>query len=524
MKRRDFLTFKSNDVNLLNIQNDLSDKKTEPLTKKEAMHLFGRISFGNDLNVIQQIAGKTPDEAIDLLLGKKDDSIVDGYKSISWLDTQEEDPLDGLPLDIRFEIEGILKSRFRELKDWWLQQMFIEDGSFHEKLTLFLSTIWCIEFTYDQQYLLPPALLYRNNKKLRENRIGNYKTIAKEMTLDGAMLLYQSLNYSTAKAPNENFMRELLELFTMGIGNYTEGDIREGSKVLTGWRIAAYKYQPAPNEAFNVYFSRNDHHKGAKRVFNVDFPAIDDADNYEEKVKENEVYRLIDVIFQERGTAIAKFICEKIFRFFVYSSPADVDNEIIAQMADTFIKNDFELLPVYKQLFSSRFFYSSAVVGSQIKTPQEFIIGLQKMFAKEFKSGNAKKSREACEALEMELYDPPNVGSWAAYRSWISTTTYPNRYKYAKEYLTIFSDKEILDFGKKFSNYQDANLLLNDFIDYFFPIALSTERKERYKTVMLNEIPENEWANSYSSSSSKVVAGLRNLFNEIVLSPDFNLC
>ena len=199
MKRRDFLTFKSNTDKIQEIQKDLSDKKTEALSKKEAMHLFGRISFGNDLNIIQQITGKTPDEAIDFLLGKKDDAIVDGYKSLNWLDTQEEDPLDGLPLDIRFEIEGILKSRFRELKDWWLQQMYLENAPFHEKLTLFLSTIWCIEFTYDTQYLLPPPLLYRNNNKLRENRIGNYKTIAKEMTLDGAMLLYQSLNYSQQK-------------------------------------------------------------------------------------------------------------------------------------------------------------------------------------------------------------------------------------------------------------------------------------------------------------------------------------
>ena len=215
---------------------------------------------------------------------------------------------------------------------------------------------------------------------------------------------------------------------------------------------------------------------------------------------------------------------QKLATQFTNFSFWDVDNEIIEQMADTFIKNEFELLPVYKQLFTSKFFYSEAVVGAQIKTPQEFIIGIQKMFGKEFKSGNTKKSREACEALEMELYDPPNVGSWAAYRSWISTTTYPNRYKYAKEYLSLFSDKEILDYGKKFSNYQDANQLLNDFIDYFFPKALSNERKERYKAVMLNEIPENEWANSYNSSSTKVVAGLRNLFDEIVLSPDFNLC
>ncbi len=524
MKRRDFLTFKSNSENLLNTQFDLSDKKSEPLTKKEAMHLFGRISFGNDINVINQITGKTPDEALLFLLGKKDDAIVDGYKSISWLDTQEEDPLDGLPLDIRFEIEGKLSARFRELKDWWLQQMYVENAPFQEKLTLFLSTVWCVEFTYDTLYLMPPPLLYRNNAKLRQHRIGNYKTIAKEMTLDGAMLLYQSLNYSTAKAPNENYMRELLELFTMGIGNYTEGDIREGAKVLTGWRIAAYKYQPAPNDPFNVYFSRNDHHKGAKRVFNVNFPAIDDTDNYEEKVKENEVYRLIDVIFQEKSKEIAKFICEKIYKFFVYSSPADVDYDLIAQMADTFIKNDFELLPVYQQLFTSKFFYSEAVVGAQIKTPPEFIIGIQKMFGKEYKVGSTKKSREASENLEMELFDPPNVGSWSGYHSWISTTTYPNRYKYAKDYLSIFTDKEILDFGKKFSNYQDANVLLSDLLTYFFPITLSTERIERYKNVMLNEIPETEWANSYNSSSAKVVAGLRNLFNEIVLSPDFNLC
>ncbi len=524
MKRREFLTGKL-DVDFPEITNfDLADKKTDVLTKSEALHLIRRVSFGADLNVVNQIIGKTPEEAIEILLGNQSDQIADAYKSLTWLDMQEEDPLDGLPLDIRGEIEGKLTSRYRELKDWWLSTMYSELLPYQEKMTLILSTIWCVEFTYDTLYLNPPALLYRNNRTLRQHRIGNYKQIAKEMTLDGAMLLYQSLNYSTANAPNENYMRELLELFTMGIGNYSEADIREGAKILTGWRIAAYKYKPAPNEAFNVYFSRNDHHKGAKRVFNIDFPAIDDTDNYEEKVKENEVYKLIDVIFEQKSNEIAKFICEKIYKFFVYSSPADVDYDIINQMAETFVQNDFELLPVYKLLFTSKYFYSQEIIGAQIKTPPEFLIGMQKMLGKEYKIVNYKKSREAADSMDMELFDPPNVGSWIGYRTWISTTTYPNRVKYAKDYLSEFSEKELLDFGKKFNNYMNANSLINEIIEYFLPIAIDTSRINRYKTIMLNDIPENDWGNSYNSSSSKVATGLRNLLVEIILSPDFNLC
>ncbi|MER3329840.1 MAG: DUF1800 family protein, partial [Candidatus Kapaibacterium sp.] len=128
-----------------------------------------------------------------------------------------------------------------------------------ERLTLFWHTHWCIEFSYDTQGYIPPPLIYRSNQSIRKHRLGNFKKFVEEMTLDGAYLLYQSLNLSSGKNPNENYARELMELFTMGIGNYSEGDIREAARALTGWRVSAHRQDPKPFEFFDTYFSPKDH-------------------------------------------------------------------------------------------------------------------------------------------------------------------------------------------------------------------------------------------------------------------------
>ncbi len=268
----------------------------EKLNLRQANHLLRRIGFHPTITELKQIIGKTPKEAIDLILAN-DNSLPEPTNSMkTWLDKLEEDPLDNLPIDIRFEIEGRLKSRYAEFINWWLDVMKKDSFPYKEKFTLFLATIWNIEFTYDTLALIPPPLLYRNNQRLRRLRFASYKQIAEEITLDGSMLLYQSLFYSTKRGPNENYMRELLELFTMGIAdletgkaNYTEGDIREGSRALTGWRTVAYLGQEgAPaNRPFETFFAAQHHDTTGKKIFQYgEILPISNEDNNEDLVKE----------------------------------------------------------------------------------------------------------------------------------------------------------------------------------------------------------------------------------------------
>jgi len=512
----------------------LEEYKT-PLDRSTAMHFLRRITFHPTPEQLSSIIGKTAAEAFDILVGDSSESLPEATSSMkSWLNKLEEDPLSNLPNDIRFEIEGRHKSHYGEFIDWWLDLMKNDNFPASEKFTLFLSSIWSVEFTYDTLSLIPPPLLFRNNQTLRKNRIGSYKDIAKEITLDGSMLMYQSLFYSGKGSPNENFMRELMELFTMGIGdlqtgksNYTEGDIREGARALTGWRTVAYLGQDgAPaNRPFETFFMKNQHDTESKKLFQFgEISPINDDDNTEYLVKDKEVNGLIDILFTYKGESITRFICDKIIRFFVYSNPAASDLEIINELANLMLANDFELKPVYKKLFTSQLFFNEDFRASQIKTPPEYVIGLERMFDIDFDVLSGGYSRNAISKLEQVLYDPPNVSGWKGYPSWISTTTFPLRIEYSKELIDKLTDSQIIKFVKKFDNYSNPDLLNFDLISYLLPKSISSDRSTELFNILLNEISIAGWADAVNSSDNRAIQGIRNYLKRIILSPDFQLC
>lgn len=491
------------------------------LTRAHALHLLRRLCFAPTLAQVDAIADKTPSQALDLLFGTTTDSTATPSATLNqWLATPEFNPLDQIT-DIRFEIEGRLKTRYREFIDWWLDLMRTESMPIGEKLTLFLSTIWCIEFTYDTEALMPPPLLYKNNQTLRKNRLAKYSDLASDITLDGAMLLYQSLYYSSKAKPNENYMRELMELFTMGIGNYTEGDIREGARVLTGWRTAAYFGEPYPNGYFETYFVPAEHDTGSKTLFGSRTIAARTEDaNTEFQVKEQEVNGLMNILFTERADAIALFVAEKAYKYFVYSSPGDTDAEIISELASVLKSNSFSLQAMYRALFQSEYFYDDKYIGGQIKTPPEYIVGLERSLGKDFNSIGSS-TRGLVSDLEQELYDPPNVGSWFGYRNWISTKTYPDRIAAAKD---LIAQTNAVNFAKQFANYSDADSLLGSIIEFLLPREQRDDVKLSLKQTMLNGISTANWASEITSASAAAEQGLKNLLIEIVKLPDFQLC
>lgn len=516
------------------IQSADLNEYTGKLSKKEALHFLRRLTFHPSPEQVEEIVGKTPAEAFDIVVGNGSEPLPEPTASMkSWIDKLEENPLDDLPLDIRFQIEGIQRKNYGEFIDWWIKLMKSTKFPDIEKFTLFLSTIWTIEFTYDTEALIPVPLLYRNNNTLRQLRFSSYKSIASAMTLDGAMLLYQSLFYSSNKAPNENYARELLELFTMGIGdletgksNYTEADIREISKAFTGWRTVAYLGQEgAPaNKPFETFFIAKLHDKGSKKIFQFGkIDPITDEENTEDLVKQREIDGLIEILFNERGISIARFIADKIVRFYCYSSPYS-NIELINQLAQYFVDNDYNLYKLYKKLFTSNYFFSKELIGCQIKTPPEFLIGLQRMFGVDMDSFQQGKTRRYMNSLEQVLYDPPNVGSWKGYRTWINTTTYPLRVKYAKEYIDMLKDTDLFRFIKKFPDYANLNLLINSLIAFLLPVEIPQNRIDEYKNILLNGLSESEWSSLVNNNDPKIANGLRNLLSRIFSSPDFQLC
>lgn len=513
MQRRNFLTFNFANENKTPA---INEEKQTSLSKKEAYHLLRRLGFAPNLEEVKSIEGKTPAEALAIILPNNSQTAEPNSNLEKWIDTPDVDPLKEGTVELRFQAEARLKARYREFNDWWLDLMRMENGELKEKLTMFWSTVWTIEFTYDTLSLIPPPLIYRNNQTLRKNRLADYKTIAQDVTLDGAMLLYQSLNYSTKDAPNENFMRELLELFTMGVGNYSEGDIREGSRALTGWRTAAYAQEPHPNGYHETYFDRDNHDTEAKSVMNVAIPAIDDASNNEFQVKEKEVKGLLNILFDKRGEQIGKFIAEKMYKYFVYSNPGEVDSTFINQLASDFVSNDYSTFEMIKSICSNSLFYDDDIIGCQLKTPPEYIVGLERLLEIDY-----QQAREAVFELEQVLYDPPNVGSWAGYRTWISTKTFPLRIKHGIAMLEQKTPMQIIELAKKFENNSDPDLFLRDLLMHWLPVEVSQNRQSEYMTIMLNGKTKSEWAEAVYYGTA--AHGIINLLKEIIKSPDFQL-
>ncbi|TNE35372.1 DUF1800 domain-containing protein [bacterium] len=501
------------------------------LTDDKAKHLLRRITFGPTPNEIRQIKDRPITEVVDELLGdgldylpENENRLPDGRKTLNWIDTVEEDP-SKVFVTIKGSIEAKHIARYNQLISWWLDLMKNDlitqsNKTVTERLTFFWHTHWTIEFTYDTESYIPPPILYRNNQKIRKYRLGNFKDFVLEMTLDGAYLLYQGLNLSSGKAPNENFAREMMELFTMGIGNYSEGDIREASKVLTGWRVSAHRQDPKPFEFFDTYFSPKDHDLESKQIMGETIAARPEEDNTMDKVREEEVKGLIDIYFRRRPDAIAKFICTKIYSHFVYSNPSKYDMQFIDELASEFISNDFELLPVFKKLFKSKHFYQKAGFGVQIKQPTELICGLEKLLKVNYANAN-----NAIVDMEQILYDPPNVSGWDGYRSWISTKTYPRRVNHLKGLLSNRTNAEWLQFLSEFDSPDNFEIVFKELIEYSLPQEATDERllvlKNRIENI--SNVNTQNWSQLYTSGSGDIGKFLNTLYQELIKVPDIHL-
>ena len=493
------------------------DKYPNVFTSKEAYHLLRRVSFGPTPEAVNQLIGMTVDQAVPLVLGSNAGTAPTGP---SWVDTLEDDPLTVGNQILRSDIEGRLQSRYVDLGNWWVELMRADTAPYAEKLTHFLTDVWCVDFSYDTEAYIPPGLLYRNNQKLRADRLARYQQIMTDMTFDGAFLLFQSLFFSTKEKPNENYMREFMELFSMGIGNYSEGDIKEGARSLTGWRANVYLGTPAPNGVFATYFDPTEHDIGAKTFMLTQIPAIDQTSNTEFQ-GQSEVQTLINILFKNHESDIGKFVCNKIYRYFVYSNPGNDDSSVISDMTQVFIDAYDTLGPVYQSLFSSVHFYDDSNIGVQIKTPPEFIIGLERQLG--IKYANA---RQAIFDLGQDLYQPPNVGGWKGYRTWISTATFPQRVYYARDMLSQANtpDATLISLAKKFANYTDPTSLVQSLEEYFFPLP-GPDRLQRYLQTLLTAASAQaaDWAGLINSGDARAALGIRSLILTFILAPDFQL-
>ncbi|MCX6974708.1 MAG: DUF1800 family protein, partial [Verrucomicrobia bacterium] len=303
-------------------------------TSEMAAHLLNRAGFGGSSVEIKRLHSLGHVVAVDRLLSAGEDLDLERRESKK-LDPQEQ-------MQRKKMFKAAEREQIDALRFWWLQRMRSTPNPVREKAALF----WHGHWATSQMKVKAPYLIWQQNETLRAHALGNFTPFAKEITRDAAMIRYLDLNTSTARSPNENFARELMELFTLGEGNYTEMDIREAARAFAGYRTnsATGKFQLAGKLADT----------GNKKFFSRSGPLKGDD--------------VVDELTSQ--PRCAEFIAGKIWNFYAGDTPSPA---LLAALAGYYRTEKLNTGSLLKKIFLSREFYSDQVVRRQIKSPVQWL-------------------------------------------------------------------------------------------------------------------------------------------------------
>ncbi len=373
-----------------------------------ARHLLNRAGFGAPLALAQQLATMTPDAAVDYLVNYE--GVDFNFPEPDFLvaaKTGKERQIErkGLNDEERRELQQKWQREERqavqELRNWWLQRMRTTPRPLEEKMTLF----WHGHFATSAQKVKSSAHNYGLNAVFRNQATGNFKTLVTEVGQSPAMLRYLDNDRSTKAKPNENWARELMELFTLGQGQYTEDDIKQLARAFTGWSSNGQDY----------VFNLQNHDMGTKTFLGH----TGDYDGWE----------AIDVLFQQE--ALPKFITTKLWHYF---GSEETDAEVVAALSNTFRDSNFELKPVLRQLFLSQAFYADDIRATQIKSPTQLVIKLTHDL--QLNTVPPTAMVQAAASLGQNILHPPNVKGWDGNQAWINANTLLLRYNLPENLLS----------------------------------------------------------------------------------------
>jgi uncharacterized protein (DUF1800 family) len=288
------------------------------------------------------------------------------------------------------------------LRNWWMTQMVTSKNPLQEKMTLF----WHGFLTSDYRKAgNKQPHMYRQNVLFRESGLGNFRTLLQGISRNPAMMLYLDLQTSRKGAPNENYSRELMELFTMGPGNYTELDVREGARALTGWAIRADTSYFNPQQ----YDNSSKTFLGRTGNFGMD--------------------EILDIILAQKATA--PFVAAKFARYFVMPAPPA---DYVRRLADTLVKSKWDVRTLLRAIFESPEFVSPAAYRALIKSPAEYVASTLRAVGGD--NALIPPAINRMQAMDQGLFDPPTVAGWPSDGGWITSNTLLGRLNFAQDVVT----------------------------------------------------------------------------------------
>ena len=369
-----------------------------------AGHLLVRAGFGGSPEEIQDLADRGVQPSVEKLLSSAPaetappswaypNSLKDLFDQIRSAATPEE------KIRARQAFKKANRQQMTGLIQWWTQQMTDTKAPLLEKMTLF----WHGHFATSATKVKPAYRMWLQNQTLRTHALGNFATLTKAISRDPAMMVWLDLVNSRKEQPNENFARELMELFTLGKGNYIENDVKESAKAFTGYRINS------ANQEFRFVVKQFD--PSVKVFMGKAGPWNGD--------------QIIDIILEQ--PQCARFIVTKIWRFFAYEDP---DASLVDALAIRFRQAHYELKPLLRTIFSSEEFHSDRAKGAVIKSPVQYLVQARRSLGVYAPEGRALVN--IYRQLGQVPFYPPNVKGWDGGKSWINTGTLTYRYLIAR--------------------------------------------------------------------------------------------
>ncbi len=487
-----------------------------PWTENEVIHLLKRTMFGAKKADVDYFITRTMSQAVDELLNPtapQPNPPIKEYATSTQPGTPDSNIAQGTTWVMDINNDGTVQSQRRaSYKKWWTGMMINQDRSIREKLNLF----WVDHFGNEATDVGNGNWSYMQHSLLRQYGLGNFKQMVDAITKDISMLRYLNGYLNIASAPDENYARELLELFTVGKGpgsQYTENDVKEAAKVLTGWQINGTTYT-------SVFTPSR--HSTVNKTFSAFFNNTVVLGRTGATAGQLELTDLLNMIFATQE--VAKFICRKFYRFFVYYHiDATTETNVITPLADIFRSNNYEIKPVLSALFKSEHFFDVLNQNCYIKSPADHIIGsLREMNAvfpaltdwdTNYGMWNFFYSSMANTGLV--LHDPPNVAGTPAYYQepifheiWINSDSLPKRNQFTDTMVnTGFTRNSIrvifnfVQYVQQFSNPGNPNDLIDDALKFIFRNQLSYESKKAIKTQILlsNQQWDYYWTNAWTA-------------------------
>ena len=357
------------------------------LVFKDAVHLVSRTGLGAEWDAIKQLEGRSREDAINLVLHSAASGLQPAPRMTPWLKLE---PMRLNDMKTRNSAWSISQREGKLLQAWWVKQMLATRTPFIESMTLF----WHNHFTSSIQKTLQPSLLYQQNLLLRRHAGGNFAELLRAMARDPAMLVYLDGYQNTKDQPNENFARELLELFTIGRGQYRESDVKAAAKAFTGWGV---------DNNTGKFIIRPEEHASGQVTFLGKTGSFTGDD-------------IIKILLAHPRTA--ERLTEKFWLEFVSNRP---DPALVSVWAQQLRKSNYDIQSLMHTLLASEPFWAAQNRGTLVKSPVELVIGTLRTLP--YPRESTEDLLNLCRLLGQELFDPPNVKGWVGGEHWINTQT-----------------------------------------------------------------------------------------------------